>query len=328
MQELILPDYLDGTRIVRDNIHLYNLYLCCHLIKYMHPVNDSLLEIKFDNNIIPQVDGIALPDLVPLLSHDESMKIFLRSYKGYKENINSKNYIFTKDLTHSLIKTKLDIKSKFLPKKFSGFILMRGLKDNDDEEIKGFFVDIKDEPTHFLYLGYIGYSEKYKGYTVSHLNIPLEDPEKPIKDLIQKHDHIYRGVNSDTLSKIKTEVNLENFNNFFEKTIKQGEYYDHFHALLNAIIYINSEQENLVEDKNVFSTKKSKKQTQQKIYTSKSFYIFGKNFNLPKEYTCGEIQVTGFWRWQPHGPQRSLLKRIFIAPHTRNYNKKDTILEV
>jgi hypothetical protein len=326
MQELILPDYLDGTRIARDNIHLYNLYLCSHLIKYMNLISDTTIEVKFNEPKIPQVDGINLPDLLPILNHDESLKVFLRAYKGYKENINSKNYIFTKDLSDSLVKTRLDVKSKFLPKKFSGFILMRGLKDNDGEDIKGFFVDIKSEPNHFLYLGYVGYSEEYRGYTISHLNIPLENPEKPLKDIISQHDHIYRGVPKNIISKLDS--NFESFDNIFEKTVKQGRYYDHFHAILNAIIYISSEQESLEENSNIFSNKKSKKVTQQKIYTPKKFYILGKNFSFPKEYTCGEVHVSGFWRWQPHGPQRSLLKRIFIAPHKRNYNKKEIDLEV
>lgn len=327
MQELILPDYLDGTRVARDNIHLYNLYLCCNLINYMNIVSDSAIEIKFPDHEIPKIDGLDISNLVPLLNHDESMKVFLRAYKGYRENTNSKNFIFTKDLTQSLLKTKLDIKSKYLPKNFSGFILMRGLLDNDGEEIKGFFIDIKNDPSHFLYLGFVGFSKEYQGYTVSHLNIPLDDSEKPIKDMISQHDHIYRGIDRETINKINSGSSLKNLDNIFNKTVKQGEYYDHFHAILNAVIYINSEQENSIEEKNIFSNKKSKKETQQKIYTPKSYIYFGKNFNFPKEYNCGEIQVSGFWRWQPHGPQRSLLKRIFIAPHTRNYNQKEINLE-
>jgi hypothetical protein len=326
MQNFILPDYLDGTKIDSKNINLFNLYLVSQLTPYMRIMSDLQVEIRFEKGEHPEIEGIPLDSLVPIIRHDESMKVFLRALKGYRENP-SKNYIFTKDLTTSLKNTKLDVRSKYLPKKFSAFIEMKGLFDHEGEEIKGFFVDIKSDPNHFIYLGFVNFNHNLNSYTISHLNIPLEDSERPLSELIKDYQYVCRGVDKEMLKKWKTGENICG-NPIIEEYVQQGEYYDHFHAVFNAIIYITNPQEDMIEESNIFSDKKSKRDTQKKIYTPKNFIILGKNFKNPKEYTCGEIGVSGHWRWQPYGPARSLLKRIFIKPHTRNYNNKLSDTEV
>lgn len=322
MQHFILPDYLDGTKINKENIHLFNLYLCSQLTDYMKCLSEVQVEIVFDKDENPIVEGFPIANLLPLIRHDESMKVFLRALKGYKENP-SKNYIFTKELTNSLKETKLDIKTKYLPDNFSGFIEMKGLLDHEGEEIKGFFIDIQNNDKKFIYMGFISYNRDNRNYNISHLNIPLENNDKSIRELIGEYQYVCRGINKKAVDKVLGGDTL-NQDLIFDEKKQRGEYYDHFHAIFNALVYIANPQENMDEDINIFRGKAKKIATQKKIYTPKKFILLGKNFKMPKEYRCGEVGVTGHWRWQPYGPQNSLLKRIFIKPYIRNYTNKYT----
>jgi len=321
MQSFLLPDYLDRSKKSKNG-NMEALAMCCALSDYVRIKGNTEMVIEFPINKEPLVDGFNLKSLMPLISQDESMKVFLRTYKGYKEKPH-KNYIIHKNLVKALSETKLDIKSKYLPKEFTAFIDLQGLVDNDGDEIKGVFVDITQEHGGMLYLGIVNYTEAINNFPISHLNIPLDDEKRSIAEVIKDYDQVYSTIRPELLASLNTkDGKIENFDGFY-KLIFQAGYHNYIHAILNAILYIHNSPKLCIEQENNFSEKKSKMVAQKNIYTSKKFVVLGKDFSFPKEYSCGEVGVVGHFRWQPYGPNRELVKHIYINPHVRNYRSSN-----
>lgn len=317
MQNFILPDFLDGTKIPK-NKNLEAISKICNITKYMKILNDTLIKIDFGDHV-PYIEGVPASDFVEIINKDESLLVFLRAYKEYLEK-DSKNFIFEKDLVKALIDTNLDVKVKYLPKNFTAFIDLKNLRDQDGDLIQGIFVDIRTKPTPYLCLGFLALKEELQAYTISHLNIPLENDEDSIEKIIKNYKEVINSFSEEDFEKLKSGEAVSNLNSI-KKVLDEANYHSHIKAIFNALIYINNTEYKI--EKNIFANKKSKKETQEKIYTKKDFIIFGKDFSLPKEYTCGTVGVSGHFRWQPYGPNRSLLKHIFIKPHTRNYGTND-----
>jgi hypothetical protein len=321
MQNFILPDFLDGTKIPK-NQNLEAISKICSITSYMKIINDTLIKIDFGDHI-PFIDGIPASDFVEIINKDESLLVFLRAYKEYLEK-DSKNFIFEKNLVKALVGTNLDVKVKYLPKNFTAFIDLKNLRDQDGDIIQGVFVDIRNKPTSYLCLGFLALKEELKAYTISHLNIPLGDDEDSIEKIIKNHKEIIHSFSEEDFEKLKSGEKVSNLNSI-KKVLDEATYHDHIKAIFNALIYVNNTEFKI--ERNNFSSKKSKKEAQEKIYTKKDFIIFGRDYSLPKEFTCGVVGVSGHFRWQPYGPNRSLLKHIFIKPHTRNYGNNHAGIE-
>jgi len=308
MQQILIPDYLDGSAKT-NRVDIQGLSVIASLYEAITEVSDTQLNI---NNLklkeISEKIGIDLFPYINILEKDSSVKTFLRAYKGYREN-NGGNYIFSKDLTKALKYTKLDIKLKLLPKKFNGFLHLPNIKDYDGDTVKGVFVHISDRFTPSIFLGVLVENKYTRKLSVSHLNIPLNEKDNTIENIIKKYKHV---------SLIPSE-GMSPDNPIFIKVEEQGKYTSHFKTIFNAIIYIHN-SEKLVERLNEFSPKKSKRLTQKKIYTEKPFYLIGEDFNLPKVYTTSEIKVRGHFRWQPYGANRLKRKLIYIEPYKKELN--------
>lgn len=93
--------------------------------------------------------------------------------------------------------------------------------------------------------------------------------------------------------------------------------------MLNLLLYIQYTDDKYL-DLNKFHGSKNAIETKKKIYSSLKHYICGESFVLPNEYNGTYVDATvvkGHFRWQPFGLKRSKLKHIYIAPHTRVYDK-------
>ena len=319
MQTHLLPDYLDGSKKVKDG-YLKALQTFCKITPYLKLKKATQMVVEFPVDKEPLTEeGFNLKDLMPLLNQDESMKVFLRTYKGYAEKPN-KNIIIHKNLAEALSKTKLDIKTKYLPKNFTAFLDIKGLEDNDGDTILGTFVDINQDDGWCLNMGILCKARDGVNYPISHINLPLDDSDTSLAEIVQRYKHVYNRLPKEIVEEYKNEGRIVDFESF-DKVVFQGGYYSHIHTILNCILYITNSPELCVEQENNFSKKKSKRETQLKIYTSKKYIILGKEFTFPKEYTCGEVSVSGHFRWQPYGPSRAYVKHIYIKPHLRNYNQ-------
>lgn len=308
MQEIILPDMLDGSVPIKNETLLMIKYICDYA-KYITPHSVNSIHIQQPS----EKEEIQFDDLLSILNRDESLKIFLRSYYEYKTH-SHKNYVVAKTLTHAFSQTKIDIKGKYLPKDFTAYFEIRGLKDNDGEEIKGVFTRIANNS---LVVGILTYNPISTGYSVSHFNSDLPKDEESIADKIKSFPYIEIGAN--LKNKTKSEV-IDLIREGSTPEIKEfvPEYHNYIHVIFNCILYVTHCSE-LKDEINTFSTKRSKREWELKQYTKKSYTFVGRNFQVPKSYSAEDILVRGHWRWQPHGPERSLLKHIFIDPYLKNY---------
>ena len=311
MQEILLPDYLDGSVIPKHET-LKMFKLVCAYAKYMQPTSATEMAIDLNSATREEIP----PDVfLEIIKKDESMKVFLRSYHGYISHPH-KNYVVARTLTEAFAETKLDIKGKYLPKDFTGYFEIRGLKDNDGDEIKGVFVRIDHRA---LTLGFIMYNSN-KNYTVGHFNSEMPEDEESIADKIRSLPYTITGYNFKNKRSDEIKAILQGGGNP-DIVLKESEYYKHLHIILNAVLYV-THNENLKEEINNFSHKKSKREGEMRVYTQRPYIFVGRNFQVPRKYMSGDFEVRGHWRWQPYGLGRSLIKHIFIDPYVKSYDKE------
>ena len=306
MQKIILPDILDKS-VTTKNASLEALVYISSFARYLKIIGNTEILVN-----ISQDTGISNERFLDELQRDESMKVYLRAYHDYITYPN-KNYIISRNLAKALSETKVDVKGKYLPKKFNGFIEIEGLLDRDGDEIKGIFVSIQND---FLAMGYLTYNFANKTYGIGHANYDLPKEEELIEEKIKQFRHVDRGSNFRDKSREEIMSLLDK--GVTPDTVYTPSEYDPFlSTIINSLLYINSCQD-LNESLNVFSKKKSKLEGEIKNFTRKPFVLLGKDFVYPKVYSDSEVVVRGHWRWQPYGPQWSLIKHIYIQPHFRN----------
>lgn len=96
---------------------------------------------------------------------------------------------------------------------------------------------------------------------------------------------------------------------------------------VNLILYVSNPNEQFTEEMNKFSTKKSKREVEKSLYTSKPFIRIGFEAEFLKLITEEKVNVSDHFRWQPHGAGRSLIKLILIKGFTRNYKRVNVLEE-
>jgi hypothetical protein len=93
--------------------------------------------------------------------------------------------------------------------------------------------------------------------------------------------------------------------------------------IFNIILYIYSGEPDLRLLKGKVSKKKPKDlkkwHRKHRDMSQVDVTLVGFNFKKPKQYTVDGTIVTGHWRWQPYGPERQLVKLIWIDSHERSF---------
>ena len=306
MQKIIFPDYMDGSA-VPNNLGIEAFRQLTNICKYVTDIPPG------DDNAKPGMFALTRDawkvyenKFLQDLSEDDAMITFLRTYKDYIAN--KKNYIVSKNLCKALKATSSVVKTSYFPDNFQAYIEIPNLLDKVGDQIIGFFVSIVNKyGERRMYTSYITYNSDTKEYAPGYLNFELDLYEN-MKDLVESYSYIERHVNKTDMSSAK-------------EIVMKSEYSEYIHVLMNAILYINNSKD-LSLNVNQFAKKRSKFETQKKIYTSKPFCVVGSNIFLPRVYQVDSTMVSGHFRWQPHGPGRSLLKHIYIDPHPRHYNKE------
>lgn len=309
MQENILPDYLDGSATTK-NEYLKVFKSICRYIQYIKPISPTQMSFDFKNCFNEE---IAPEEMLSILDYDASLKVFLRSYYEYRTRPHH-NYVFSKEIVNAFADTKLDIKGNYLPKDFTAFMDVRGLKDQDGDDIKGVFVRIDKE---VITLGMLTLSScNKKSYSVSHFHILVPTGDQTVEDIICQLNYTEVGTNLKNKS-VSEITSILDSGASLEISKEKAKYHNHIHVILNCILYV-THSEGLKEELNSFSTKKSKREGEIKNHTQKPYIFVGRDFKVPRVYSDEEINVRGHWRWQPHGPGWSLLKHIYIDPYLKN----------
>jgi len=286
LQNILIPDYLEGTHL--PNSYWKSLYFAkCWFEEYCDYADDHII-IKTDDKFSE------------VIRQDVSLRSFLVAYFFYIKN-SGKNYVLGKNLTQALRHTKTDVSCGRLPKNFSGFLFIPTFKDEEGLEVLGAFCNIHN---NVLKIGFI--SQIDTKIIPGFLFLNLEE-NRIVGDLQINNVYHEAFLNSD--KKVD-----------YKKSEKSPEWID-LSVLLNAIIYITNSCEELTEEVNQFSNKKSKYATEKKIYTSLPYIRVGFNFHLPHTFSVDSTMVKGHWRFQPCGPERAFIKHIYIEPHTRHYKE-------
>ena len=313
MQKMMLPDILDGTRKVKHD-RFDALISICKAWKYVDPIDEKSWRMDFhemhkDNfYIFHDQDGLPISNrrTHDLLSQDQSLNNLLRAYSDYMKS-EKNNYLISENLSKAFAKTSSAISTKYLPENFQGYIQIPGLLDQDGWDIEGFFVSIyKYETCWKFYAGYLSNNPDHNNLDASFINIDLSSAET-VEECVKKMPYVRQWINKNTFE--------------YQTEESPSEYNTYIHVLFNAVMYI-AHGEDVSKTKNVFSTKRSKRVAQEKLFTPKVFTKVGYNMQLPRTYNVDSTVVSGHFRWQPHGPGRSLVKHIYIDPHPRHYNKE------
>jgi hypothetical protein len=90
---------------------------------------------------------------------------------------------------------------------------------------------------------------------------------------------------------------------------------------LNLLLYVSHPNEDFIEELNRFSTKRSKRDAEMKIYTDSPFIKIGFGEDFLRLIVSENVNVSDHFRWQPYGPKRSQVKLILIKAHQRVYKR-------
>jgi hypothetical protein len=221
------------------------------------------------------------------------------------------NYVISKNLGTALTMTKYDLNLKHVPTDFCGFVV---LPDVFKKKYFGSFVFslvIEGKPS--IGMTSVCYEQGYKKDEINFEGRTLV-PGYHVIPL----DHIaYSDAVDDLTSDEEVEAQIKKNKYWMEMDETDALYY---RTLMQAIVYIKNADEKFVSEVNQFSSKKSKREGEKKVYSSLPFIRVGMNFNLPKQYSVDHTIVSGHFRWQPYGSEKTLVKLIYIEPHLRTYD--------
>lgn len=216
------------------------------------------------------------------------------------QNHSAKNYIFSEALVRILKRTKTDLSLKYLPESFYGFFDIPGLVDIEGKVIDGVFVNI-----HKGVLQFSGLVKEVHGkdsyFSQWYFQFPL-DRNKTLSEVVGDSFFV-----SETSPGVSEMLPLSD-----EKETHQ--------LIANALAYVCNVPLGLELGKNEFKGGWKKIEAQKKNFTQQDFIFVGKDYE-GRVFSIDSTAVSGHYRWQPHGPERSLVKLIFIEPHERNYKK-------
>ena len=172
----------------------------------------------------------------------------------------------------------------------------------------------------------------------SYASMLVDDDTLAIKDAVSKTESINLDIPEETLLELQKDAAYKNFYRA-----------DVFRFAVNTVLYVTSDQADVVQDKSEENKiherlhgekKKSKRLALEKelaYIKSSKLFIVGAKFRLGKEYKAdltesGRVwvlkhrcRVMGYWRSQPYGPKQSLRKRIWIAPYFKGPDMAEMI---
>jgi len=330
-QPKLFLEYIDGSIPVPEEYSerpdKMGIYFTHHLIKMFNEcssgisvdvVNDRCsYQTTIDNLKLHKYflrNNVGMQNIYILkkfLNEDRYAPTLALSYLKYSRDPNAKNYILSKNLTNYLGKISLDIPSDVLPKKFSAYMESNNLYDDTDgTKVLGVFININkadDCNKDVILIGIITEGSRIRNcYEYRTFHIPLEDRTLTLDQLCVK----YTNKNNDS-EKHKKEKWWVDDAILASETIC-------IRTILNTILYVNSSNEEFIENFNEFSDKESKRREQLKNASIKKFYKIGyENAKHLKLIVEKDVEVGWHTKMQAYGPGRKYRKRIIVGSYTR-----------
>jgi len=299
-QPLLLLDYLHGHKKLKGEF------------KALESVSKAFQRIR-DHPLLEDLDFYKLAVLgskkMNSLEVSGQYVVSSRVFGHYFQN-KGKNYVFGRELSKALESAKLTVKPKYLPTSFCHFIyiperfLGRDAAGELREEVLGYFVDISPQSNTYM-LTVI----KFKRF------VPTGELSWGI--LSQELDHSSNLDLGEYITRKREEYQLLRPESTFvgSHTFR----IDDLRYVLNCVLYISGKVDIGEEEINTFSTKRSKREHEQKQFTTLPFVRVGFNFQSPRLHNVSESAVDSFYRWQACGTNWSEHKLIIVMPHTRVY---------
>ena len=309
MQRLLLVDYFTGVKkLPKSELSVFTSFflsnqtildIVCQTAPYVEFKSGKALIGLPPDEVIQKQENFK--EILSYLLKDKAIVELMCLYSSYIKS--PKRYVVSKPLVQALKQTKLSVSSRHLPDEFTGFIDIPNIKDEEGETLLGIFAKIsKKSGEHEIRLAWI---TDLKKLNIGFLHSKLEE-DKTLEEVCRDYKYKLKFFDPDKgeIEEKITDTKLDLYHN----------------VIVNVIMYITSSNADIVEQMNAFSNKKSKLETQKKIFTPDPYCMVGGNFIMPnvKLPMPSNIHVRAHWRWQPHGPGMSLHKWIMIKEHLRN----------
>jgi hypothetical protein len=290
IQRILIPDIL-SRKVLSKLQHaeaISDMVQCGYT--YIKRVSGNNMYISIPQNVV-DTNPEMYSHVFGLCKKDPAYRILLYAYKNYIEK--PKNYVVTKGLTEALRRTSTDVKCSIVPDNFCGYLEIPNLHDKDGDLIGGCFVLIEDRE---LYC--VAFSGNLNAMPHFHFKLDY----------------------SDTLSGLTKKHKYENIGLSGKVTLEDVDALDYQSIIVNAVVYITSNDADLTNRVNNFSTKKNKLETQKKIYTPSEFVSVGENFNyeIVRKSMRNNVSVSSHFRWQACGAGMKEHKLIFIRDYVKN----------
>lgn len=228
---------------------------------------------------------------IEICTRDPATSILVDVYKNYLAN--PRNYIITKGLTDALRRTSMDVKTSIIPPSFCGYLEIPNLVDRDGDKITGCYIVSKNNSVYCLC-----FSDRMRAMPHFHFNLNEAETLNELNKMYKYTNMLANG------KMVKEDVGV----------------LDYQAIILNCIIYITSNDADLVDRVNNFSLKKSKNETQRKIFSPSNFTVVGGNTNyeIIRKGLPNNIEVSSHFRWQRIGPKLQQHKLVFIKNYIKN----------
>lgn len=244
-----------------------------------------------------------------------------------------KVYHVPPDFTECLQKIDVKIPVKHLPDNFCAFINFSNSDiDDGDDVVQGAYVYYGSTRNTIMAVRYPDELNR-KSIWISYVGYPIGDNEDnprfgdfkntvedgmTVRDIAEQIENHYRR---NDYGYVDTDINPDTFDSRVNV----------YKMIFNTLLYINS-YEPVLEHCRPFVKKKGKNgmsltklRKAGRSINESSLPITIVNGSYHKElinYTDTTTHVHSYMRWQPCGPQFSMIKLIWVKDHQRNYKKK------
>jgi len=310
MQQILFLDYMDGSKDINQKIQINHPELVVLLAAFRlapllnvrtNPINgewaDTTNYLKATKEQYPQYIFEAVEEYIK--ENDNIMPLLDYSLFNQRPK---KNYVFSKNLTSALSETKIE-KACSLGLEERGFYFeMPGVNQNGTQLIctYGYTMRVPSDGSSLLVIqNVIKHNGYYRTFVVSfamnHARLLSDQFEEYMRGKYVEEFFGTEKVGYDSPSLIRT--------------------------VLNGVVYIFNNSEEMTEKINQFSTKKSKLETEKKIFTQKPYVELGGSFEFLRLIQEGTVGVRGHYRWQPCGEGRREVKLTYVRPHSKTISR-------
>lgn len=273
------------------------------------PERNTINISKLSNETLKIINPVALAD--------SSTMTTLALFKRYKTE-KFQNYYLPKSFCSALIKIEKELTANLLPEGFGGYFVLPKdyFKTNDGLTINGLYLEIfkktgsSDPRIQICIIG-------DRGDRVGQNKIVFASP-------ILEGQTITETILA-CMKEPGTEVNLKNYD--LKLAI--------VNIAVNATLYIHHVSEDILNLKPSDCLSNSKRTLERAKgagylnLCTLPMKLVNFDYHTERLYSVESTLVRGYFRWQHHGPNKSMLKFIYVDQHERVYGRiKDVVTNV